>query len=43
VLVDDAATRLQQALMFDLPIIDRSEVQALMQADVLSGGKRTIR
>jgi len=43
VLVGDAATRLQQTLMFDLPILDRYEVQALMQADVLGGGRRTIR
>ncbi|HVO71729.1 MAG TPA: sugar kinase [Aggregatilineaceae bacterium] len=43
VLVGDAATRLKQTLMFDLPIIDRSEVQALMKADVLGGGKRTSR
>lgn len=43
VLVGDAATRLQQTLMFDLPIIDRSEVQALMKADSAGGGKRTSR
>jgi 2-dehydro-3-deoxygluconokinase len=43
VLVGDAATRLKQTLMFDLPIIDKSEVQALMKADVLGGGKRTAR
>jgi hypothetical protein len=43
VLVGDAATRLQQTLMFDLPIINRNEVQTLMRADVLGGGKRTIR
>jgi 2-dehydro-3-deoxygluconokinase len=43
VLVGDAATRLQQTMMFDLPIIDKSEVQALMKADVLGGGKRTSR
>ena len=43
VLVGDAATRLKQTLMFDLPIIDKSEVQALMKADVLGGGKRTSR
>lgn len=43
VLVGDAATRLQQTLMFDLPIIDRDQVQALMRADVLGGGKHTIR
>jgi 2-dehydro-3-deoxygluconokinase len=30
VLVGDAATRLKQTLMFDLPIIDKSEVQTLM-------------
>jgi 2-dehydro-3-deoxygluconokinase len=43
VLVGDAATRLKQTLMFDLPIVDKSEVQALMKADVLGGGKRTSR
>ena len=43
VLVGDAATRLQQTLMFDLPIIDRSEVQALLKADSAGGGKRTSR
>lgn len=43
VLVGDAATRLQQTLMFDLPIIDKSEVQALMKADRVGGGKRTSR
>ena len=43
VLVGDAATRLKQTLMFDLPIIDKREVQALMKADVLGGGKRTAR
>ncbi len=30
VLVGDAASRLKQTLMFDLPIIERSEVQALL-------------
>ncbi len=34
VLVGDAATQLKQTLMFDLPIIEKSEVQALMTADV---------
>jgi hypothetical protein len=29
--------------MFDLPIIDRAEVAALMKADVAGGGKRTSR
>lgn len=43
VLVGDAATRLKQTLMFDLPMIDKSEVQALMKADVAGGGKRTSR
>jgi 2-dehydro-3-deoxygluconokinase len=43
VLVGDAATRLKQTLMFDLPIIDKAEVQALLAADVLGGGKRTAR
>jgi len=43
VLVGDAATRLKQTLMFDLPIVDRAEIQALMKADVAGGGKRTLR
>jgi 2-dehydro-3-deoxygluconokinase len=43
VLVGDAATRIKQTLMFDLPVIDKDEVQALMRADVLGGGKRTSR
>ena len=43
VLVGDAATRLKQTLMFDLPIVDKSEVQALMRQDVEGGGKRTSR
>jgi 2-dehydro-3-deoxygluconokinase len=43
VLVGDATTRLKQTLMFDLPIIEKSEVQTLMKADVLGGGKRTSR
>jgi 2-dehydro-3-deoxygluconokinase len=43
VLVGDACTRLKQTLMFDLPIIDRAEVQALMRADAAGGGKRTSR
>ncbi|MGC9394749.1 MAG: sugar kinase [Anaerolineae bacterium] len=43
VLVGDAATRLKQTLLFDLPIIDKAEVQALMKEDVLGGGKRTSR
>ena len=43
ILVGDAATRLKQTLMFDLPIIDKAEVAALMKADVAGGGKRTSR
>lgn len=43
VLVGDAATRIKQTLMFDLPIVTKTETQALMKADVLGGGKRTAR
>jgi 2-dehydro-3-deoxygluconokinase len=43
VLVGDAATRLKQTLMFDLPIIDKAEVQALMTADAAEGGKHASR
>ena len=43
VLVGDAATRLKQTIMFDLPLVDKSEVQALMKSDVMGGGKRTTR
>jgi 2-dehydro-3-deoxygluconokinase len=43
VLVGDAATRIKQTLMFDLPIVDKDEVQALMRQDVHGGGKRTSR
>ena len=43
VLVGDAATRLKQTLMFDLPVVDTAEVQALMVSDVAGGGKRTSR
>ena len=38
ILVGDAATRLQQTLMFDLPIVDRADIQALLQADAAGGG-----
>ena len=43
VLVGDAATRIKQTLMFDLPVIDKAEVEALMKADAYGGGKRTAR
>ena len=43
VLVGDAATRLKQTLMYDLPIVTKSEIQARLKADVAGGGKRTTR
>jgi 2-dehydro-3-deoxygluconokinase len=42
-LVGDAATRIKQTLMFDLPIITKSEVQDLLKADLEGGGKRVSR
>lgn len=43
VLVGDAATRLKQSMMFDLPIVTKAEVQDLMKADVEGGGRRVAR
>jgi len=43
VLVGDAAARLKQTLMYDLPVITRQEIQARMRADIAGGGKRTVR
>lgn len=43
VLVGDAATRLKQTLMYDLPILTKAEIQARMAADATGGGKRTER
>jgi 2-dehydro-3-deoxygluconokinase len=43
VLVGDAATRLAQTLMFDLPIVDKSEIQALLEADFQGGAMSLIR
>jgi sugar/nucleoside kinase (ribokinase family) len=43
VLVGDAATRLKQTLMYDLPIVTKQEIQTRMRADVTGGGKRTAR
>lgn len=43
VLVGDAATRIKQTLMFDLPVITKAEVQELLKADVEGGGKRVLR
>ncbi len=40
VVVGDAITRLKQTLMFELGIVTREEVQALIDADVVGGGKR---
>jgi sugar/nucleoside kinase (ribokinase family) len=42
-LVGDAATRIKQTLMFDLPIVTKSEVQELIKADREGGGKRVSR
>ena len=43
VLVGDAATRLKQTLMYDLPLVSKAEVQSLLRADVAGGGRRTAR
>jgi 2-dehydro-3-deoxygluconokinase len=43
ILVGDAATRLKQTLMFDLPIVTKAEVRDLMKEDVAGGGKRVSR
>lgn len=43
ILVGDAATRLKQTLMFDLPIVTKAEVRDLMKEDVIGGGKRVSR
>ena len=43
VLIGDAATRIKQTLMFDLPVIEKTEIQSLLEADILGGGKRTVR
>jgi 2-dehydro-3-deoxygluconokinase len=43
VLVGDAFTRLKQTLMFDLPIVEKKEIQDLMKEDFWGGGKRTVR
>ncbi len=41
--VGDALTLLKQTLMFDLPIVTKGEVQALLNAQAQGGGKRTER
>lgn len=43
VLVGDAATRLKQTLMFDLPIVTKAEIRDLMREDLMGGGKRVSR
>lgn len=43
VLVGDAATRLKQTIMFDLPIIQPAEVQALLLADLSGSEHQTVR
>lgn len=43
ILIGDAGTRLKQTLMFDLPIVDKEELQGLLRSDLLGGGKRTSR
>jgi 2-dehydro-3-deoxygluconokinase len=43
VFVGDAFTRLQQTVMFDLPIVDKREIQSLIYEDIHGGGKRTSR
>jgi 2-dehydro-3-deoxygluconokinase len=43
VLVGDAATRLKQTMMFDLPIVTKAEIRDLMKEDVAGGGKRVSR
>lgn len=42
-LVGDAATRIKQTIMFDLPVVTKAEVQDLLKADVEGGGKRVSR
>lgn len=41
--IGDAATRLKQTLMFDLPMITKAEIQALLQADERGAGSLTVR
>ncbi len=43
VLVGDAASCLKQTMMFDLPVVTREEVQALLASWEQGGGKRTVR
>jgi 2-dehydro-3-deoxygluconokinase len=43
VLVGDAATRIKQTMMFDLPVVTKDEIQDLLKSDVRGGGKRVAR
>jgi 2-dehydro-3-deoxygluconokinase len=43
VLIGDAATRLKQTLMYDLPVVTKAEIQALLRADATGSGRRTSR
>lgn len=43
ILVGDAATRIKQTLMFDLPVVTKGEVQDLLMTDIQGGGKRVAR
>jgi 2-dehydro-3-deoxygluconokinase len=43
VIIGDAATCIQQTLMFDLPIVTREEIQRLLAADQTTAGRQTVR
>ncbi|NJL92807.1 MAG: sugar kinase [Anaerolineae bacterium] len=43
VMVGDAAARLKQTLMFDLPMMNRSDLQTVLAADAAGVGHQTIR
>lgn len=43
VLVGDAATRIKQTTMFDLPVVTKDEIQDLLKSDMRGGGKRVAR
>ena len=43
VMVGDAATCIKQTLMYDLPMVTKPEVEALIRAFAQGGGKRTAR
>ena len=43
VLVGDAATRIKQTLMYDLPVVTWGDIQALLDADASGGDTRVVR